>query len=96
MQFENRVGKKSVTPEVASDGPIARMMTVLGVVPPVIMNPPMATLSPVSTSTRVEMLSALPTAGDGVGLDSPLESDSVSGSAKAWELELASAHSSQT
>src|SRR6266446_6804922 len=46
-------------------GPIARTTTVFSVVPPVIVKPPIRTLSPVNTSSRVEMLRRSP--GDGVG-----------------------------
>jgi hypothetical protein len=45
------------TPEFVSVGPIARTITFLGAFP-VMMNPPMATLSPVSTRARLEMLTS--------------------------------------
>src|ERR1051325_440852 len=58
------------TPEkkAESDGPIARTITFFGCVP-VIMNPPMRTLLPVSTRRRVEMLpKTLPGAGVPLGV----------------------------
>ncbi len=46
----------------ASDGPIARTITFFGCVP-VIMNPPIRTLSPVSTRKRVEMFAKVVAGG---------------------------------
>ena len=46
---------------------MARMINRLGSVPPVRMNPPINTLSPVSASPRVEMFSGLLSTGVGVG-----------------------------
>src|SRR6478672_5854003 len=54
-----------VTPNFASDGPSARTMTFFDA-EPVIMKPPMARLSPVSTRTRVETLRK--PAGEGVAV----------------------------
>src|SRR5438105_15963183 len=56
----------SAIPEAASEGPIARMMTFFGS-EPVMMNPPIKTLSPPSTRRRVEMLSNFPKPGVEVG-----------------------------
>src|ERR1043166_475599 len=55
------------TPEKASDGPMARTITLLGCVP-VTMKPPIRTLSPVSTRRRVEMLPKVGGAGVAEGL----------------------------
>ena len=58
--FSSSVGSTSApgTPKPVSAGPIARTITCLGAAP-VTMNPPMSTLSSVSTCMRVEMLSSL-------------------------------------
>src|SRR5205823_5123494 len=63
----SRVGlaRTSVMPKAVSDGPIPRTATFLGAFP-VIINPAISTLSPVSTRSRVEMFSA--NAGEGVGV----------------------------
>src|SRR5450432_511974 len=52
------------------EGPIARMITFFGCVP-VMINPPIRTLSPVSTRKRVEMFPKMLglAVGVGVGLD---------------------------
>src|SRR5436190_24106569 len=51
-----------------SSGPMARIITLFGVVP-CTMNPPIITLSPVCTKARVEMLPSRATAvGVGVGV----------------------------
>src|SRR5262249_601524 len=57
--------RKSGTPAAPSDGPIPRKATGLGPLP-VIMNPPINTLSPVSTRIRVEIFNARP--GDPLGV----------------------------
>jgi hypothetical protein len=49
--------RRSVRPNCASDGPIARMATFLEAFP-VMMKPPINASSPVSTRRRVEMLSS--------------------------------------
>src|SRR6476619_3995774 len=66
------VGSASLSAS-SNDVPIARMITFFGCVP-VTMNPPMRTLAPVSTRSRVEMLARVVTgvglgATDGVGVD---------------------------
>ena len=55
------------------DGPMPRMMTRFGSLP-VTMKPPIMTPSPVSTRTRVEMLT-----GCAAGLGSVMGSDSAMG-----------------
>ena len=52
----------------ASDGPIARTIIFFGCAP-VMINPPIRTLSPVSTRKRVEMFPRIPGAAVGVGVD---------------------------
>ena len=51
----------------AREGPMARRMTFLGWVP-VMIKPPMSTLSPVCTDRRVEMLPSRVGIGVGVGV----------------------------
>ena len=55
------------TPANGSDGPMARTIIFLGCVP-VIMNPPIRTLSAVSTRKRVEMFPNVLGGGLGVGV----------------------------
>src|SRR5213079_1197288 len=63
----SRIGSASTSlmPELTSDGPMPRTATSLGALP-VMMNPPIITLSPISTRIRVEILSAWD--GEGVGV----------------------------
>src|SRR6202163_1688395 len=51
-----------------TEGPLARTMTLLGWVP-VMINPPMRALSPVSTRRRVEMLPSTVAVQEGVGVE---------------------------
>src|SRR4051812_17793142 len=62
----SRVGFASLSAN-GREVPIPRMITFFGCVP-VIMKPPMRTLSPVSTRRRVEMLARVVTDGVAVGL----------------------------
>src|SRR5678816_4341452 len=55
------------TPKLDKDGPIPRTSTVLGSLP-VMMKPPIPTWSPVSTSIRVDRLSACAAPGVAVGV----------------------------
>ena len=89
----SRTGSASApaTPKSVKDGPIARMTTNLGSVP-LMMKPPIPTLVPVSTSTRVERLRALfggvgvewLTLGLGLGAQVGWGSASEWGSALEW------------
>ena len=68
----SRVGSAS-TPARGSEGPIARTITFFGCVP-VMIKPPIKTLSPVSTRRRVEILAKVVATGvadgEGVGVES--------------------------
>ena len=66
----SRVGSAR-TPVRGSDGPIARTITFFDCVP-VIMNPPIKTLSPVATRKRVEIFPKAPAVGVGVGMGVPV------------------------
>ena len=59
VEPKDRVSKTSPKPKLPSDGPIPRKTTFFGAAP-VMMNPPIITLSPVSTLSRVEILRARP------------------------------------
>src|SRR2546430_6450182 len=62
----SRIGLLNVPPN-GNDGPIACTMTFFGCVP-VIMKPPIRTLSPVSTRSRVEMLARVVEGAIGVAV----------------------------
>src|SRR6476620_8617738 len=71
--YNSKTGSVSTlaTPTSARDGPIARKATFFATLP-VTINPPIITLEPLSTPTRVETLSKSlvgegPTTGGGVG-----------------------------
>ena len=65
----SRVGSASTSlrPELVSDGPIP--LTATSFAPfPVMMNPPIMTLSPISTRNRVEIFKARAGVDEGVGV----------------------------
>ena len=73
VQLQDGSASGSVTPKLASEGPIARKRTLFAS-PSVMMIPPMETLSPVSTSNLVETFSDWAgTVGSGVGVGEELE-----------------------